>query len=68
MDPTAADRRVEWGSKHGWTLFALLGAALLAFGMWALSEDRPALAGVPTALGVGFLAVALYLVVRRKRG
>jgi uncharacterized membrane protein HdeD (DUF308 family) len=65
MSRTAADRRVEWGSKHGWSLFVLLGAALLGLGLWALSEDRPALAGVPTALGGGFLTLALYLSPRR---
>jgi uncharacterized membrane protein HdeD (DUF308 family) len=67
VEQTAVERRAAWGRKHGWVLFGLLGVALLAFGLWALSEDRPALAGVPTAMGAGFLGVALYLFVRRDR-
>lgn len=68
MGLTPADKRAAWGSKHGWSLFALLGAALLAFGMWALFENRAALAGAPTAIAAGFLAVALYLWAKRERG
>lgn len=71
MTPTSessSSAREEWGRRYGWTLFALLGGALVAFAAWALSEDRPALAGAPFATGVGFVVVAAYLFVKRTRG
>lgn len=59
--------REEWGRRHGWSLIAAVGCLLLAFGLWALTIDRPAMAGLPTAMGVGVLALAVYLFVRRTR-
>lgn len=58
--------REEWGRRHGWSLFAVLGCVLAGFGVWALCADRPAMAGMPVSFAVGALAVAVYLFVRRK--
>lgn len=65
---SAAQRRAAWGSRYGWSLFLLLGLAVLAFGLWALSADRPALAGGPVSIGGGLVVLSLYLFVRRERG
>lgn len=59
--------REDWGRRHGWSLFAALGFLLLAFGLWAMSIDRPAMAGLPIFMGAGLLAIAVYLFVKRKR-
>lgn len=62
-----APARERWFRQHGWTVFALLGVVLVAFGAWAVSVDRPALAGIPMAAGCGYLAAAVYLFVKRPR-
>jgi hypothetical protein len=59
--------REAWGRRYGWTLFAALGGLLVAFATWALSVARPALAGVPFTMGIGFLFIANYLFVKRTR-
>jgi hypothetical protein len=59
--------REEWGRRNGWSLFAGLGALLVAFAAWALAVDRPAMAGVPFAIGIGYLFFAGYLFVKRNR-
>jgi hypothetical protein len=59
--------REAWGHRHGWSLIAASGCLLVAFGLWALSTGRPAMAGGPAAMGLGVLAMAAYLFVRRAR-
>jgi uncharacterized membrane protein HdeD (DUF308 family) len=59
--------RTAWGQRHGWSLFLLLGLLLLAVCAWALASDRPAVAGMNVGLGVGFVAVGVWLFVRRTR-
>jgi hypothetical protein len=45
----------------------LLGLVLLAVCAWAIAADRPAIAGMNTGLGLGFVAVGVYLFIRRER-
>ncbi len=57
--------RQEWGRRHGWSLFLLLGMAVLAACAWGLATDRPAVAGMNLGLGVFFVVVGMMLRVRR---
>jgi hypothetical protein len=57
--------RQEWGQRHGWSLFLLLGLVVLAACAWGLATDRPAVAGMNLGLGVFFVVVGVVLRVRR---
>lgn len=61
------ERREAWGRKHGWSLFLALGLVLLAVCAWALVADRPAIAGMNVGLGAGFVALGVFLFVKRDR-
>lgn len=59
--------RQAWGRRHGWSVFLLLGLAMLAFSAWAFATDRPGMAAVPLGCGVGYVGVAAVLFVKRTR-
>ena len=59
--------RQAWARRYGWWLLLLVGVPLVLFGAWALAADRPALAVVPGAFGVGLTAVGVVLFTQRTR-
>lgn len=63
--PSSAAREA-WGRKHGWSLFVLLGVALLAVCAWALVVDRPAIAGMNVGFGIALVAIGVSLFRRRR--
>ena len=65
LGPTAS--REAWGRQHGWSLFVLLGLAVLAVCAWAVATDRPAIVGMNLGFGVGFVVLGVVLRVRRGR-
>lgn len=64
---SSSSGREAWGRKHGWSLFLLLGLLLLAVCAWALAADRPAIAGINIGFGAAFVALGLFLFVKREQ-
>jgi hypothetical protein len=61
----AAEARAEWAKKSLWKVCAVFGVLLLAFVGWAVATGRPSAAGMPLAVGLGYLIAAAVLYRRR---